>query len=75
VWGTNSDGDNIVWGTIVGDGANMAWGTEPRPSTQVEWYQWFQDLQNDASWVALEFFDVIRVRDADGARSNHRGGK
>jgi hypothetical protein len=26
VWGTSSDGDNIVWGTAA-DGDNIVWGT------------------------------------------------
>jgi len=38
VWGTAvGDGDNIVWGTAVGDGDNIVWGTAVGDGDNIVW--------------------------------------
>ena len=56
VWGTASDGDNIVWGT-ASDGDNIVWGTSGGDDAVVYSDEVFEPLPS----VALEFGDVVPV--------------
>jgi hypothetical protein len=66
VWGSVSDGDNIVWGSVA-DGDNIVWGTLTRRQPRINLqnnptYGWFLYQSNRAPWMRQEFGEVIANR-------------